>query len=85
MVVLVNIVPESFIKACAENEILQVVFFAMVFAAALTRLKNERYKEIMIEFCDALCSLTFKATEIIMLFSPLGIGAAIAVAIAYAF
>jgi proton glutamate symport protein len=77
--VLVHIFPQSFFQAAAEGEILQVVIFSILFAFGLSLLKHK--KKVMLDFCDALSETMFKFTSIVMRFAPVGVGAAIAVAV----
>jgi proton glutamate symport protein len=70
-------VPQSFFESAAENQVLQVVFFSILFAVALARVPGKP-KEVMLAFCDSLSEVMFKFTAIVMAFAPFGIGAAIA-------
>ena len=72
-----HIVPKSFFEAAAANDVLQIVFFAVVFAVALAQVKGKP-KEHMLHFCEALTEVMFKFTGIVMKFAPLGVGAAMA-------
>jgi proton glutamate symport protein len=74
--ILEHIVPQSFFEAAAGNEVLQVVFFAILFGAALTRVRAE-LRQVMLRFLEALAEVMFKFTGLVMLFAPIGIGAAI--------
>ena len=76
-----HLVPQSIVEAAANNEVLQVVFFAVLFAVALSKVQG-RSKEVMLSVCEALSDVMFKFTMMVMRFAPFGIGAAIAVAIA---
>jgi proton glutamate symport protein len=80
--VLEHTVPVSFFDAAAKNEVLQVVFFAILFAVALTRVTG-RSKEAILGLCEGLADVMFRFTEIVMKFAPIGIGAAIAVTIGH--
>ena len=80
--VLEHTVPQSFFEAAARNEVLQIVFFAVIFAIALSQVRG-RPKETMVAFCEALAEVMFKFTGIIMKFAPIGIGAAIAVTVGH--
>ena len=80
--VLEHMVPQSFFEAAAENQVLQIVFFAIIFAVALTRQKGEN-KQRMLNFCAALSDLMFKFTELVMAYAPIGIGAALAVTVGH--
>lgn len=73
-------VPQSFFESAASNQVLQVVFFAILFAVALARVQG-RQKQVMLDFCDSLAEVMFKFTAIVMGFAPWGIGAAIAMTV----
>jgi proton glutamate symport protein len=76
-----HLVPTSFFDAAAKNEVLQIVFFAVLFAVALSKVQG-RNKEIVLAGCEGLADVMFKFTLIVMRFAPFGIGAAIAVTVA---
>ena len=82
MSVLEHTVPASFFDAAAKNEVLQVVFFSLIFAIALAQVKGKP-KEMMLGFCGSLSEVMFKFTGIVMMFAPFGIGAAIAITIGH--
>ena len=75
--VLEHTVPQSFAEAWANNEVLQVVFFSIIFAVALARVKGKP-KETMLAWCEGLSETMFKFVAVVMYFAPIGIGAAIA-------
>lgn len=79
--VLEHTVPQSFFEAAATNEVLQVVFFSILFAVALARVKGEP-KKIMLSVLESLSEVMFKFVGLVMAFAPFGIGAAIAVTVA---
>jgi proton glutamate symport protein len=70
-------IPQSILDAGAKNESLQIVFFTIMFAVALSR-TNGPAKDVMLRFCDSLAEVMFKFVGIVMKFAPLGIGGAIA-------
>jgi proton glutamate symport protein len=78
--VLEHTVPQSFFEAASKNEVLQVVFFSILFAVGLSQVKG-RSKETMLHFCESLTDVMFRFTNLVMKFAPIGIGAAIAVSI----
>lgn len=80
--VLEHMVPQSFFEAAYHNEVLQIVFFAILFAVALTRQKGEK-KQLMLNICGSLSDLMFKFTELVMAYAPIGIGAALAVTVGH--
>ena len=75
--VLEHTVPQSFIDAAAKNEVLQVVFFAVLFAVALAQVKPGRGKETVLSFSEGLTEVMFKFTNMVMKFAPFGIFAAV--------
>ena len=79
--VIEHVVPASFFDAAAKNEVLQVVFCAVLFALALTRVKG-RPKEAVLEVCEGVSQAMFKVTGIVMLYAPVGVGAALAFTVA---
>jgi len=75
--VLEHIVPQSFFEAAAQNEMLQIVFWSVVFAIGLSRVRGPS-KDTMLRFCEALAEVMFKFTGIVMKFAPIGVAAALA-------
>jgi proton glutamate symport protein len=75
--VIEHTVPQSFFDAAAKNEVLQVVFFAILFAVALSRVSGPS-KDFMLKLCQSLSDVMFKFVGLVMAFAPFGIGAAIA-------
>ena len=73
--VLEHTVPASFFEAAARNEVLQVVFFSVLFAIALAQVRGTA-KEPMLRFCESLNEVMFKFTNLVMKFAPVGIFAA---------
>jgi len=80
--VLEHIVPQSFFEAAVSNQVLQIVFFSVIFAVGLSQVRG-RPKEAMLGFCEGLAETMFKFTGIVMKFAPIGIGAAIAVTVGH--
>lgn len=78
--VLEHTVPQSFFEAAANNEVLQIVFFSILFAVALARVPVEPRK-VMLGVLDSLSEVMFKFVGLVMAFAPFGIGAAIAVTV----
>ena len=77
--VLIHIFPQSFFQAAAEGDVLQVVVFSIIFALALSLVHGK--KKAILDVCESLAETMFKFTSIIMRFAPIGVGAAIAVAV----
>ena len=78
--VLEHTVPASIFDAMAKNEVLQIVFFSLLFGIALAQVKG-RPRETMLAFCESLSEIMFKFTGLVMKYAPIGIGAAVAVTV----
>src|SRR5207237_7427826 len=61
----------------AEGQILQIVVFSVIFGIALAMVP-EKTRRPMLSFAESLSDTMFKFTNIVMLFAPVGVGAAIA-------
>ena len=72
---LTHLIPTSIADAMAQNEILQIVVFAVFFAVALGAMP-ERAKPIM-GLIDDLAHIMLKVTGYVMLFAPIAVWAAI--------
>ena len=75
--ILLHVFPENVAKSVAEGQVLQVVVFSIIFGIALAML-NEEKRRPMLVFCGSLSEVMFKFTNLIMLFAPIAVGAAIA-------
>lgn len=72
-----HIFPENIVQSVAENQILQVAVFAILFAIALTQVP-EKTREPILGFAESLTQTMFRLTNIVMYFAPIGVGAAMA-------
>jgi proton glutamate symport protein len=77
-----HVVPQSFFEAASKNEVLQIVFFSILFAVALSQVRGKP-KEIVLAGCEGLAEVMFKFTGIVMKYAPIGIGAAMAVTVGH--
>lgn len=77
-----HIVPTSFFQAAATNDVLQVVFFAIVFGISLAQVPGKP-KETVLSFMEGLMEAMFKFVGLVMKFAPFGIGAAMAVTVGH--
>ena len=73
-------VPDSFFEAARTNQVLQVVFFSILFAVALAKVQGPS-KNFMLSLCESLSEVMFKFVGVVMAYAPIGIGAAIAVTV----
>jgi proton glutamate symport protein len=75
--VILDIFPDNIARSVADAHILQVVVFSVIFGIALAMLPEARRKP-MLSFAESLAETMFAFTRIVMLFAPIGVGAAIA-------
>ncbi len=75
-----HLAPQSFFDAAARNDVLQVVIYAIFFGIALTQVTGKP-KHTVLDFFEGITAVMFKFTGLVMWFAPLGVGAAIAVAV----
>lgn len=79
---LLHVFPENLAKSVAENQILQVAVFAILFGIALARI-SEAKRAPMLKFCESLTDVMFAFTNIVMYYAPVGVGAAMAYTVAH--
>lgn len=73
----IDIVPENLFEALTTNtQMLQVVFFAMIFGIALVRMNNSK-KEAVVNFFDGVNDAIIMIVDFIMLLAPFGVFALI--------
>jgi proton glutamate symport protein len=75
--IILHIFPENIAKSVAEGQILQIVVFAILFGIALALVPEAKRRPIL-DVVSGLAETMFKFTNIVMLFAPIGVGAAIA-------
>jgi proton glutamate symport protein len=78
---ILHIFPENLAKSVAENQILQVVVFSILFGIALAMVREERRRPL-VNLAESLAETMFKFTNLVMYMAPLGVGAAIAYTVA---
>ncbi len=75
---LVDIVPENIVGAASDNtNMLQVIFFALLFGLALVILKNSKV-DVVKDFVSGLNDVILKIIDFIMQFAPIGVMALLA-------
>jgi proton glutamate symport protein len=79
---LLRIFPENIAKAVADNQILQVAVFAILFGLALGRL-SEDDRAPMVRLAESLTETMFAFTNLVMYFAPIGVAAALAYTVAH--
>jgi proton glutamate symport protein len=79
---LLHVFPDNLAKAVAEDQILEVAIFALLFGLALGKLSEER-RAPMMRLVESLTETMFAFTNIVMYYAPVGVGAALAYTIAH--
>ena len=75
--IVLDIFPENIAKSVADNQVLQVVVFAVLFGCALAMLPDAKRRPLL-AVIDSLAETMFSFTRIVMYLAPFGVGAAIA-------
>ena len=75
--IVLDIFPENIARSVADAQILQVVVFAVIFGIALAMIPDAKRRPLL-AFTESLAETMFAFTRIVMLFAPIGVGAAIA-------
>lgn len=75
--VIVHSFPENIAKSVYEGQVLQIVVFSVLFGISLAMLPREK-KMRFVGGIEILAEVMFKFTALVMLFAPIGVGAAIA-------
>jgi proton glutamate symport protein len=73
---IVHAFPSSVIEAMVRGDVLQIVMFSVLFALAVSAI-GEKGKPI-VRAMESLSQVMFKFTNYVMLFAPIGVGAAMA-------
>jgi aerobic C4-dicarboxylate transport protein len=74
---LLNIIPTTSIDSLARNDVLQVLFFAILFGIALAMVGGEKGEKVA-SFIDSVATVLFKAMGLIVRVAPLGVLGAVA-------
>jgi len=75
--IVLNIFPENIAQAVAQNQILEVAIFSILFGAALAVLPEPK-RAPLVAILQSLADVMFRLTRFIMYLAPLAAGAAIA-------
>jgi Na+/H+-dicarboxylate symporter len=74
--IVVHVFPSSIIDAMVRGDVLEIVAFSVLFALAVSAV-GERGQPI-VRAMDSLAQIMFKFTNYVMMFAPIGVGAAMA-------
>src|SRR5207244_8330997 len=74
---LLNVIPSTSIDALSRNDVLQVLFFAILFGVSLALIGGEKGEKIT-SFIEAVSTVLFRAMGLIVRVAPLGVLGAVA-------
>src|SRR5580693_8144580 len=74
---ILNIIPTTSFDALARNDVLQVLFFAVIFGVALALVGGEKGEKVT-ALIDAVSAVLFRAMGLIVRVAPLGVLGAVA-------
>jgi Na+/H+-dicarboxylate symporter len=69
---LIEIIPTNIFKSLSEGNMLSIIFFAILFGYFVTRI-NERPRQSIMDFLNAVLEVVMKITLFIIKFTPLGV------------
>jgi proton glutamate symport protein len=75
--IILNLFPNNIAEAVAQNQILQVAIFSILFGSALAMLSDEK-RAPLVRVLQSLADVMFQMTRFVMYLAPLAAGAAIA-------
>lgn len=70
--ILVDIVPDNIMSAMVENEMLSIIFFAILFGFFITKL-GKKHSELLQQFFTSIFEVMMKITLFVIKFTPLGV------------
>jgi aerobic C4-dicarboxylate transport protein len=74
---IINIIPTTSFDALARNDVLQVLFFAVIFGVSLALVGGEKGEKVA-SLIDAVSAVLFRAMGLIVRVAPLGVLGAVA-------
>src|SRR2546423_4204251 len=74
--IITHIFPSSIVDAMVHGDVLQIVAFSVLFAMAVSAI-GEKGRPIL-RACESLSQIMFRFTGYVMMFAPIGVGAAMA-------
>jgi proton glutamate symport protein len=75
--IVLNLFPENIAQAVAQNQVLQVAIFSVLFGAALALLPGDR-RAPLVTLLQSLAATMFQITRFVMVLAPVAAGSALA-------
>jgi Na+/H+-dicarboxylate symporter len=70
--ILIDIVPDNILSAMVENQMLSIIFFAILFGFFITRV-DLKYQEVLTHFFTSIFEVMMKLTMFVIKLTPIGI------------
>lgn len=70
---IIGIIPTNIVSAMSSANLLQCIFFALLFGFALNLIPNDESKAAVRNFCKGLSEVMKTVTNIVLWFSPIGV------------
>ncbi len=70
--ILVEIIPDNILTAMVENDMLSIIFFAILFGFFITKV-SKKHSEFLKEFFTSIFEVMMKITLFVIKFTPLGV------------
>lgn len=70
--ILIEIIPENIFQAFVQNQMLSIIFFAIIFGFFITR-AGDKYKVLLTNFSNAVFDVMMQVTLFVIKFTPFGI------------
>ncbi len=69
---LIDIIPSNIFQAFTESQMLQIIFFAIIFGFFITKVEN-KYQSQLTDFFNSTFEVMMKVTLFVIKFTPLGV------------
>jgi Na+/H+-dicarboxylate symporter len=70
--IIIGIVPDNILQAMVENDMLSIIFFAILFGFFITKI-SKKHQKVLQEFFTAVFEVMMKVTLFVIRFTPFGI------------
>ena len=70
--IILGIIPENIFRAMAENQMLSIIFFAILFGFFITKV-SQKHSRFLMDFFTSVFEVMMKITLFVIRFTPLGI------------
>lgn len=68
-----RLIPINPFQAIVNGNMLQIIFFSLLFGIFITRLKNDKYRTLLTDFFQAAFEAMMKLTHFVIMLAPIGI------------